>query len=236
MGTAALQLNAVTLHRGARELLTDLNLAVASAEILAVLGPSGAGKTTLLHALAGLIQPSAGELVRSGAQPGLAFQDSLLLPWLNVRENVALAYQFKAHARGADPQAVAARIDEILRAVGLWEFQTSFPTQLSGGQAQRVSIARALVLNSEILLLDEPFSAVDAVTREQLQKLVLQTREHFGTTVVLVTHDVTEALEIADRVLVIAEKNRPLELRPDKNKQTEQKAQILHALGGNYVI
>lgn len=236
MGATAVQLKSVSLKRGNKELLENLDIEVSASEILAILGPSGMGKTTLLHAVAGLIEPASGQIVTSVAQPGMAFQDSLLLPWLNVRQNVALAYQFKAHYEGADQLSVSSRIDDILNAVGLDGLQQSFPHQLSGGQAQRVSIARALVLNSEVLLLDEPFSAVDAITREQLQNLVRQTRDRFGTTVLLVTHDINEALAIADRVLVLADKDRLLELRPDVNKQSEQKAQILLALGGNYVI
>ena len=236
MGTAAVQLKSVALKRGSRELLSNLDIEIAAGEILAILGPSGMGKTTLLHAVAGLIEPSSGEITTSVEQPGMAFQDSLLLPWLTVRQNVALAYQFKAHYVDADQVEVTEKIDRILSAVGLDGFQKSFPNELSGGQAQRVSIARALVLNSEVLLLDEPFSAVDAITREQLQNLVRETRDRFGTTVLLVTHDINEALAIADRVLVLADKDRLLELRPDKSKQTEQKAQILLALGGNYVI
>lgn len=236
MGAAAVQLKSVSLKRGNKELLANLDIEVSASEILAILGPSGMGKTTLLHAVAGLIEPASGQIVTSVVQPGMAFQDSLLLPWLNVRQNVSLAYQFKAHYEGADQAAVSSRIDDILNAVGLDGLQQSFPHQLSGGQAQRVSIARALVLNSEVLLLDEPFSAVDAITREQLQNLVRQTRDRFGTTVLLVTHDINEALAIADRVMVLADKDRLLELRPDANKQSEQKAQILLALGGNYVI
>lgn len=236
MGAAAVQLKSVSLKRGNKELLANLDIEVSAAEIFAILGPSGMGKTTLLHAVAGLIEPATGQIVTSVVQPGMAFQDSLLLPWLNVRQNVALAYQFKAHYEGAEQAAVSSRIDDILNAVGLAGLQQNFPHQLSGGQAQRVSIARALVLNSEVLLLDEPFSAVDAITREQLQHLVRQTRDRFGTTVLLVTHDINEALAIADRVLVLADRDRLLELRPDANKQLEQKAQILLALGGNYVI
>lgn len=236
MGTAAIQLTEVSLRRGATEVLSDISFEVQESEIVAILGPSGRGKTTLLHAIAGLLAPSHGEISSRFSQPGIAFQDSLLLPWLNVRQNVALAYQFKKHSVGADAKQVSERITSILQAVGLSLFGQSFPHELSGGQAQRVSIARALVLNSEILLLDEPFSAVDAVTRGQLQNLVRTTRDRLGTTVLLVTHDIDEALAIADRVLVIADSNQLLELRPEINKQQEQKSKILLALGGNYVI
>jgi NitT/TauT family transport system ATP-binding protein len=132
--------------------------------------------------------------------------------------------------------AVSQRITEIIHAVGISELEANFPHELSGGQAQRVSIARSLVVNSEILLLDEPFSSVDAVTRTQLQELVRSTRQQLGTTVIVVTHDITEALAISDRVIVLAESSKTLELHPDQNQEAEQAAQILLALGGNYDI
>jgi ABC-type nitrate/sulfonate/bicarbonate transport system ATPase subunit len=235
MGTAAVSLDQVTLSRGGRAVLEQFNLSVAKGEIVSILGPSGRGKTTLLHAIAGLIQADTGE-IHLDSQPGLSFQDNLLLPWLTVRQNVALAFQFKAHYRGADADVVSQRITEIIHAVGISELEANFPHELSGGQAQRVSIARSLVVNSEILLLDEPFSSVDAVTRTQLQELVRSTRQQLGTTVIVVTHDITEALAISDRVIVLAESSKTLELHPDQNQEAEQAAQILLALGGNYDI
>jgi NitT/TauT family transport system ATP-binding protein len=235
MGTAAVSLDQVTLSRGGKAVLEQFNLSVAKGEIVSILGPSGRGKTTLLHAIAGLIHQDAGE-IHLDSQPGLSFQDNLLLPWLTVRQNVALAFQFKAHYKDADPAAVSQRITEIIHAVGISELEGNFPHELSGGQAQRVSIARSLVVNSEILLLDEPFSSVDAVTRTQLQELVRSTRQQLGTTVIVVTHDITEALAISDRVIVLAEHNKTLELRPDQDQEAEQAAQILLALGGNYDI
>lgn len=235
MGAAAVSLDQVTLSRGGKAVLEQFNLSVAKGEIVSILGPSGRGKTTLLHAIAGLIQADAGE-IHLDSQPGLSFQDNLLLPWLTVRQNVALAFQFKAHYKNADPAAVSQRITEIIHAVGISELEANFPHELSGGQAQRVSIARSLVVNSEILLLDEPFSSVDAVTRTQLQELVRSTRQQLGTTVIVVTHDITEALAISDRVIVLAESSKTLELHPDQNQEAEQAAQILLALGGNYDI
>lgn len=236
MGTAALQLTEVSISRGHKTVLSGLNLSVEPSEILAVLGASGRGKTSLLHAIAGLIEIDSGEISKQSKQPGVAFQDSLLLPWLTVRQNVALSFQFKANYLGANPEEVTERIERILLAVGISELQQSFPDQLSGGQAQRVSIARALAANPQLLLLDEPFSALDAITRSQLHKLIRDTRDLLATTIVLVTHDISEALAIADRLVVLADKDRTLELRPETEKQTEQEAQILLALGGNYVI
>lgn len=235
MGTSAVSLDQITLSRGGKAVLQDFSLSVGKGEIVSILGPSGRGKTTLLHAIAGLVQPDSGE-IELLSQPGLSFQDNLLLPWLTVRENVALAFQFKAHYKDADAAAVSQKITEIIHAVGISELEGSYPHELSGGQAQRVSIARSLVVNSEILLLDEPFSSVDAVTRGQLQELVRSTRQQLGTTVIVVTHDINEALAISDRVIVLAENHKTLELRPDQDKESEQAAQILLALGGNYDI
>lgn len=235
MGTTAVSLDQITLSRGGKAVLQDFSLSVGKGEIVSILGPSGRGKTTLLHAIAGLIQPDTGQ-IHLDSQPGLSFQDNLLLPWLTVRENVALAFQFKAHYKVADAAAVSQKITEIIHAVGISELEGSYPHELSGGQAQRVSIARSLVVNSEILLLDEPFSSVDAVTRGQLQELVRSTRQQLGTTVIVVTHDITEALAISDRVIVLADNHKTLELRPDQDKKSEQAAQILLALGGNYDI
>lgn len=236
MGTAAIRLSDISISRGSKQIIRGLSLEVAASEIVAILGPSGRGKTTLLHAIAGLTKPDAGEVSLSHSQAGLVFQEGLLLPWLTVRQNIALAYQFKANYQGAEAVAVSKRIDDVIAATGLSGLEGQLPKELSGGQAQRTAIARALVLNSEILLLDEPFSSVDAITRTALQELLQRTRNLLGTTIVLVTHDINEALSVADRVVVLADNDRILELRPDKQTEEQQAAQILLALGGNYVI
>lgn len=236
MGTAAIRLSDISISRGSKQIIRGLSLEVAASEIVAILGPSGRGKTTLLHAIAGLTKPDAGEVSLSHSQAGLVFQEGLLLPWLTVRQNIALAYQFRANYQDADAPAVSKRIDDVIAATGLSGLEGQLPKQLSGGQAQRTAIARALVLNSEILLLDEPFSSVDAITRAALQDLLQRTRNLLGTTIVLVTHDINEALTVADRVVVLADNDRILELRPDKQTEEQQAAQILLALGGNYVI
>jgi len=236
MGTPAIQLKEISISRGSKRIIQDLSLEIASSEIVAILGPSGRGKTTLLHAIAGLTKPDAGVVELAHGQSGLVFQEGLLLPWLTVRQNIALAYQFKANYLKADSTLVSKHIDEVIAATGLSGLEGQLPDQLSGGQAQRTAIARALVLNSEILLLDEPFSSVDAITRGALQDLLRETRATLGTTIVLVTHDINEALAVADRLVVLAENDKILELRPDKQTEDQQAAQILLALGGNYVI
>lgn len=186
-----------------RLVLRDLSLVLRQGEIIALVGPSGCGKSTLLRIAMGLEREFSGEASLSGRpvrRPvralGLMFQEPRLLPWLTVAENVAL---------GADRDADASRRAlALLREMGLEERAGSFPRELSGGMAQRVALARALFREPEVLLLDEPFSAVDALTRARLQQLLLDVCTNRGIAVLLVTHDVEEAAWLADRVLVLA--------------------------------
>lgn len=187
--------------------LKDVTLNVAQGEFLALLGPSGCGKSTILRMVAGLEQPTAGELAVNGLEPqelvnghrlGVAFQDHALLPWLTVFQNVALPYQL------AKRPVDETRIVELLELVGLARFRDAFPRQLSGGMRQRASIARSLVLKPEVLLLDEPFGALDAVTRRKMNLELARIWAEERTTTVLVTHDVEEAVFLAQRVVVLA--------------------------------
>ena len=173
--------------------LDGIDLELAPGEFVALLGESGSGKTTLLRALAGLDRGVTGE-VRTGAAPAVVFQDPRLLPWRSVLANVALGL------RGADPEA---RARAALAEVGLEGREDAWPRQLSGGQRQRVALARALVREPDLLLLDEPFSSLDALTRASAQRLVSELWERHRPAVLLVTHDVEEALLLADRVLVL---------------------------------
>jgi sulfonate transport system ATP-binding protein len=179
---------------GERRILDDLDLEIAPGELVALIGRSGSGKSTLLRALAGLDRDLAGELTVNGTV-AVAFQEPRLLPWKRVWANVCLGL------RADDPRSVA---DTALAEVDLTERAGAWPLTLSGGEAQRVSLARALVREPTLLLLDEPFSALDALTRIAMHRLVLRLWAHHGPAVLLVTHDVDEAIALADRVLVLS--------------------------------
>lgn len=205
MGTVALRLSAVHKSYGGRTVLRALDLDVARGGRLVVLGPSGSGKSTLLRLLAGLEQPDAGRLDRPDAGSGrrrataMVFQQPLLLPWLTVHDNVALGGRYRAnHGRFAAPRA-----GELLELFGLAELAGARPAELSGGQAQRVSIARAMAVRPDVLLLDEPFSALDPATRRGLQGWLRDTAEQLGLTLVLVTHDVDEALYLGQQITAL---------------------------------
>jgi sulfonate transport system ATP-binding protein len=178
---------------GPDQVLQDLNLDIAAGEFVALIGRSGSGKSTLLRALAGLDPAVTGQVEAHGTV-AVAFQEPRLVPWKRVRDNVTLGL------RTADPQAVAAA---ALAEVGLADRARAWPLTLSGGEAQRASLARALVRQPRLLLLDEPFSALDALTRMAMHQLVLRLWDHHRPAVLLVTHDVDEAIELADRVLVL---------------------------------
>jgi NitT/TauT family transport system ATP-binding protein len=194
--------------------LDDVSFTVREGEILALIGPSGCGKSTMLGILGGLLQPSEGRvLLRGDPPPGslnpltYVFQDFSLLPWRSVEQNVSLPLE---HHRLAAREK-AARIDDVLARTGLTDFRAALPKQLSGGMRQRVGIARALVASPAILLMDEPLSALDAQTRDLLMEdfLALWLRERI--TAVYVTHNLNEALRLADRVAVLS--RRPGRLR-----------------------
>jgi len=182
---------------------------VASGELVALVGPSGCGKSTLLHMVAGLEQPSEGRVYAdgqavAGPHPSrtLVFQEHALFPWLSLRDNVALALEFQHVAkREAREQA-----EQWLRRVKLDGFSDYFPHQVSGGMRQRAALARAFIARPQVLLLDEPFGALDALTRMTLQDVLRDLIREASPTVLLVTHDVDEALFLADRVLVFSQR------------------------------
>ncbi|AGP32414.1 sulfonate ABC transporter ATP-binding protein [Sorangium cellulosum] len=203
-------------RRGETDALAPLDMAVREGEFISLVGPSGCGKSTLLHIVAGLEPASSGavaldgeRVLGPGAEIGLMFQQQTLFPWLSVRENVRFPLTLAHHrgrAAGGDRDRGAARVESLLRLVGLWDFRDSYPAELSGGMQQRAALARALVGKPEVLLMDEPFGALDAQTREQMQELVLHLIQHHRITTLFVTHDVDEALLLSDRVAVFSER------------------------------
>jgi NitT/TauT family transport system ATP-binding protein len=175
-------------------------------EFISVLGPSGCGKSTLLMLISGLVPWSDGDILlrgtnMSGSQPdfGIVFQDPVLFPWRTVRQNVELSGE-SGRMKAADRRAKAV---ELLALVGLKDFAEKYPHELSGGMQQRVAIARALMLNPSLLLMDEPFSALDAMTREQMNVELQRISMESGATVIFVTHSISEAAFLSDRVLVM---------------------------------
>ncbi|HEU4976311.1 MAG TPA: ABC transporter ATP-binding protein [Baekduia sp.] len=192
----------------ATEAVGDLTFKVERSEFVCIVGPSGCGKTTLLRCLSGLLPATRGEvrlhgelITRTPENMALVFQEysRSLFPWMTVRENVAFPLRRKKHAK----DHARALVDRSLEAVHLDEFASHYPWQLSGGMQQRVAIARALAYEPEILLMDEPFASLDAQTRGDLEDLTLRLRNEFGVTVVFVTHDIDEAVYLADRVVAL---------------------------------
>jgi len=188
------------------EALRNVSLVIEKGEFVCVIGASGCGKSTLLRIIAGFDEPTSGcveiydhPVQGPGSDRGMVFQDYALFPWLTVRENIA----FGPRQKGMTAARVRAITDEFLNMVGLAAFADRFPSQLSGGMKQRVAIARVLANEANILLMDEPFGALDALTREQLQDELMQIWARTGLTVIFVTHSVEEATLLADRVVVM---------------------------------
>lgn len=192
-----------------RVVLRGIDLRIEPGEFVSVLGPSGCGKSTLLRLISGLERPSAGQLSLSGSgRPEIAFvfQEAHLLPWRNVLENVQLPLEF----RGATLPERRRLAEEALDKVGLTEATALFPNQLSGGMKMRVSLARALVTRPKLLILDEPFAALDEVTRQRLDEELRTLWRSMGMTVIFVTHSITEAVFLSGRVLLLSAKSRGL--------------------------
>jgi sulfonate transport system ATP-binding protein len=192
------ELRGVSKWYADQQVLADVSLSITRGEIVALVGRSGSGKSTVLRVLAGLSEDHAGERVVSGA-PSIAFQEPRLFPWRDVRTNVGYGLTRRRLAKSD----VIARADRALADVGLADRADAWPLTLSGGQAQRVSLARALVAEPDLMLLDEPFGALDALTRLTMHALLLDLWREHGFGVLLVTHDVDEAIALADRVLVL---------------------------------
>lgn len=202
-----LQISHLSADYGGKPALADINLTLESGELLVVLGPSGCGKTTLLNLIAGFVPYQHGSITLEGqqvtgpgAERGVVFQNEGLLPWRNVQDNVALGLQLAGVDKAQRRQAAA----QMLKKVGLEGAEKRFIWQLSGGQRQRVGIARALAANPQLLLLDDPFGALDAFTREQMQTLLLKLWHETGKQVLLITHDIEEAIFMATELVLLS--------------------------------
>lgn len=192
--------------QGAVLALQDLNLHVNRGEMVCVVGASGSGKSTLLRMIAGLEQPTSGTIEVDGypvegpgADRGMIFQNYTLYPWMTVADNVAFGLKLQRHAKADRLQLV----DEYLDVVGLADFAHAYPKELSGGMKQRAAIARALICQPKVLLMDEPFGALDVQTKETMQQLLLKIWRQTQTTILMITHDISEAIFLSERVYVL---------------------------------
>ena len=195
-----------TQRQKAFTVLDKISFTVEPGSFVCLLGPSGCGKSTVLNTIAGFIRPTEGEVsvdeqtvVKPGADRGFVFQQYSLLPWKTTAQNVEFGLRIKGIAKAKRRELV----DEYLNRVGLYKHRDSYPHQLSGGMKQRASIVRALINSPSVLLMDEPFSALDAQTRHMMQELLMEIWQEFKTTVIFVTHDIEEAVLLGDRILVM---------------------------------
>ena len=186
--------------------LKEINLEIPQGQFVCLLGPSGCGKSTLLNAVAGFAPPSSGTITADGKrvtgpgpERGMVFQEYALFPWMTVADNVAFGLEIKGMARGE----INAVVDRLLGMLSLQDFRHRFPKDLSGGMRQRVAIARVLALDSPIMLMDEPFGALDALTRRNLQDELLRIWSELKKTIIFVTHSIEEAIYLADRIVVM---------------------------------
>ena len=200
MSDKALLLQELCVRFGSVEVFRNLSLGIDHGEFVAVVGPSGCGKTTLLNLCSGFLKPTGGRIVCAG-RVRMVYQQDSLFPWQTVEQNVALGLRSLQNHNERKRQ-----LDEMLRLVRLEEFAGHYPHQLSGGMRQRVELARALIGNSDILLLDEPFSSLDYLARLRMRRELARMLEELPRTVVLVTHDIEEAAQLADRILVLSDR------------------------------
>lgn len=219
------------VNNTALTVLEDISFTASTGELICILGPSGCGKSTLLGILSGFLPADAGTVLLNGkpvVKPGpdrcVVFQEDALFPWLTVAENIA----FGLAGRLRDRKTLRDEVDQFLSLVGLAQFRDYLPREISGGMKQRVALARVLILRPKVLLMDEPFASLDAQAREEMQNLLLSLWEKLSHTIIFVTHDVGEAVTLADRILVMGknpgciEADIPVNLpRPRRREDTE---------------
>ena len=215
-----MQLSRVSCRFGAVEVLQEISVSIARGEFVAVVGPSGCGKTTLLNLLSGYEQPTSGLVERRG-QVRMVYQVDGLFPWMTVAENISLGVRDLPCAQERGTQ-----VRDMIRLIELEGFEGHYPHQLSGGMRQRVELARALAGSSDILLMDEPFSSLDYLTRLRMRQELAHLLDKRPRTVVLVTHDIEEAAQLADRVIVLT--GRPAQIRRELSIQTARPRALTH--------
>jgi NitT/TauT family transport system ATP-binding protein len=235
-------------RKGEVHALSNVNLSIKQGEFISLVGRSGCGKTTLLRILSGLLAPTSGEVkagersIWNGAKRndeafkrfGLVFQDANLFPWFNIAENIALPLKL----RGVDKKVRLERASELCEMVGLAGFEGAFPRELSGGMRQRAAIARALSVDPSILLMDEPFGALDALTRDRMNLELQSIHAAAGATIVFVTHSITEAVFLADRVVLLTPRPgrirsvTPVEIARPRSVETETTGEFQQLVRG----
>ncbi|MBI6853207.1 ABC transporter ATP-binding protein [Pseudomonas cichorii] len=240
MSRLLLQASSIVLgyerDNGWQNVLENFDLQLAKGEIVSILGPSGVGKSSLLRVLAGLQTPREGTVSLLGEplqgphpRVAVAFQDPSLLPWLNLEKNVAFGLDFARQLQLTDTERKG-RIDQAIGEVGLEHARNYYPAQLSGGMAQRTALARCLARQPQVLLLDEPFGALDEVTRTDMQQLLLRVIARHGTAALLITHDIDEALLLSDRILLLG--NTPARVLGEWRIELPQpRAELVDELG-----
>jgi NitT/TauT family transport system ATP-binding protein len=220
MSAERFRLEGVARVFGAVEVLHDVTLTIGDGEFVAIVGPSGCGKTTLLNILSGFDRPSSGRIERSGALR-MVYQEDGLFPWRTAAQNIEMGLRHVT-----DAASKARQRDDMLHLIGLHGFAEHYPHQLSGGMRQRVELARALAGRSDVLLMDEPFSALDYITRLRMRRELARLLHERPRTVVLVTHDIEEAAQLADRVIVLS--GRPGRIRSERRLPLPRPRDLTH--------
>ena len=214
--------------------VSDFNLEVETGEFMCLIGPSGCGKSTILKMIANIENPTSGTIQKAG-NVSMVFQSGALLPWLTVEDNVA----FPIYAKGKNKEKAEDLTDKYIQMVNLGQFKLRYPRELSGGQKQRVGIARALAVEPEVLLLDEPFSALDPVTTDELHETLLKIWKETGKTVIMVSHSMEEAIELADRIAIMKEgklkKIVDVGLKRPRQEEDKKFLEILENIKGELV-